>query len=204
MPRTKSQDYTSIRATILKNAADLFTTNGYHGTSITKISEASNISKSGIYHYFTSKDEILNELLSQHIDKIFDAVVLALKSSQSPIKQLQTLTAILIEMHENTKNNPAVLIGEARHLNENDQDRIAGLERQIIKIVDGVMANIMINTKDLQDKPQYATILYFNMINFIHIHKYNRESIDVNYSKISELAYNIFLHGILHDDALCK
>ena len=52
----------STRERILDVALDLFTDQGFDGTSMREIAERLNITKPAIYHHFASKDEILMAL----------------------------------------------------------------------------------------------------------------------------------------------
>ena len=53
------------RRRILRHAQRLFATQGFHGTSIDAIASAAGSSRSGVYQYFESKDDIFVELLAQ-------------------------------------------------------------------------------------------------------------------------------------------
>jgi AcrR family transcriptional regulator len=56
------QDGASTRERILDVALDLFTDQGFDGTSMREIAERLHISKPAIYHHFASKEEILMAL----------------------------------------------------------------------------------------------------------------------------------------------
>jgi AcrR family transcriptional regulator len=56
------QDSASTRERILDVALDLFTDQGFDGTSMREIAERLHISKPAIYHHFASKEEILMAL----------------------------------------------------------------------------------------------------------------------------------------------
>ncbi|PWJ44587.1 TetR/AcrR family transcriptional regulator [Sediminitomix flava] len=80
MPKTKEQ-FEEIREQsrklILDTAASLFAEKGYLNTSISTIAKEAGIAKGSLYHYFKSKEELLNELLIYAIGKekeIFDKV----------------------------------------------------------------------------------------------------------------------------------
>jgi AcrR family transcriptional regulator len=55
------------RDEILDAAGELFTTNGYAGTSTRTIAEYVGIRQASLYHYFRTKDDILCALLSQTV-----------------------------------------------------------------------------------------------------------------------------------------
>ncbi len=66
-PRTKDQNKEireNRKKVILHTALVLFSREGYHSTSIDSIARSAKISKGLIYNYFTSKEELLNELVN--------------------------------------------------------------------------------------------------------------------------------------------
>lgn len=56
---------TETRQKILNKALELFAENGYKETTLRDIANALNISKSAIYRYFSSKEDIRNTLLEE-------------------------------------------------------------------------------------------------------------------------------------------
>ncbi len=54
------------RAQILEAALDLFSRQGYRGTSIRDISKAAGVSTGSVYHHFCDKEELFDTLLSQY------------------------------------------------------------------------------------------------------------------------------------------
>jgi AcrR family transcriptional regulator len=56
------------RADIVNHAQQLFYEHGYEGTSFADIVEATGVSRGNIYHYFKSKDDILDAVIAQHLE----------------------------------------------------------------------------------------------------------------------------------------
>ena len=54
------------RTQILESALDLFSRQGYRGTSIRDISKAAGVSTGSVYHHFRDKEELFDTLLSQY------------------------------------------------------------------------------------------------------------------------------------------
>lgn len=75
MPKRPEQ-YDDIRAQkkqlIMDTALELFAENGFHATSISQIAQKANISKGLTYNYFESKTDILNEIMEQGFNEIYD------------------------------------------------------------------------------------------------------------------------------------
>lgn len=57
------------RADIVECARRLFYEHGYDGTTFSAIVEASGLVRGNIYHYFKSKDDILNAVVAQHLNE---------------------------------------------------------------------------------------------------------------------------------------
>jgi AcrR family transcriptional regulator len=76
-PRTEQQ-YEEIRESkknlILDTALELFATEGYYPTSISKIAERAGISKGLIYNYFKSKEDIIRTIIHKGIDDLFKII----------------------------------------------------------------------------------------------------------------------------------
>jgi len=50
------------RQAILDATLRLISKNGFHGTAMSKIAQEAGVSTGSIYHYFDSKDELIDEL----------------------------------------------------------------------------------------------------------------------------------------------
>ena len=57
---------------IMDTALELFAENGFHATSISQIAAKAKISKGLTYNYFGSKNEILDEIMTQGFNEIYD------------------------------------------------------------------------------------------------------------------------------------
>lgn len=52
------------RAAVLQAMMELVTENGFHGTAMSMVAKRAGVAAGTIYHYFESKEEIINELYS--------------------------------------------------------------------------------------------------------------------------------------------
>lgn len=55
----RASEHEDKRLAVLRAAAELFVTQGFHSTKLTDVADRLNITKPAIYYYFASKDEIL-------------------------------------------------------------------------------------------------------------------------------------------------
>jgi AcrR family transcriptional regulator len=54
-----------VESQIVEAATELFAERGFAGTSLQDIAEASGLTRSAVYHYFSSKEDLLSRLVSQ-------------------------------------------------------------------------------------------------------------------------------------------
>jgi len=198
MARTQSKDYSSIKLSILDNAANLFAKKGYANTSIIEISEASGLSKSGIYHYFKSKREILYTMLSEHIKALFDQMGAALNSSKDPAGQFYTLSLLMMQTYSKSKSRHAVLMREIDNLPANERREIVALERQVVKFTENLIGKIKPELY-LTDKAQRpVAMLFFGMMNWTYTWYDANKGVDPD--QLARMASSIFLNGLLATD----
>ena len=57
---------------ILTTALKIFAEEGYHASSVNKIADKANISKGLIYNYFKSKEDLLNNIISNIMDRYME------------------------------------------------------------------------------------------------------------------------------------
>jgi AcrR family transcriptional regulator len=67
------------REQIAETAAQVFRQKGYHGASMNDIAEAVDLQKASLYHHFSSKQEILLEILDKALQLLLERI--------SPIKE---------------------------------------------------------------------------------------------------------------------
>ena len=85
MPKQKT-----TKVDILARAAELFRKQGYHKTSIGDIASAMGIFKSGIYHYFKDKEDIMIEALKRaHEDNKENQFSILYNKSLTPRRRIQ-------------------------------------------------------------------------------------------------------------------
>lgn len=169
MARTQSADYEQRKAVIVDAAADLIASLGFGAASISDLAKACGISKSLIYHYYPSKEDILYAVMASHIDQLIDDVELVLGKSGPPIQRLRLLLYTFMDRYVGAASRQKVLLNELAHLTDQARVDIIGKQRTIIDAVQRLVVEIL---PDLAADPARArgqTMLLFGMINWTHI-----------------------------------
>ena len=100
--------YDEKLGSILSAAAQIFSAKGYHNASIRDIARATEVSLSGLYYYFQSKEELLYLIQDHALGTLLDRVEESLEGVSCP----ETRLRILIEKHGQAlaRGEPALLV----------------------------------------------------------------------------------------------
>ncbi len=113
------------REGILEAAARIFSEKGFHATSMQDIADAVQLQKASLYHHFSSKQEILAEILDLALDLINGRLELVRSQDLSAdVKLRQAMISYLQTVAEN-QNLAAVLLLELRTLDPELKVRLA-------------------------------------------------------------------------------
>ncbi len=74
---------------ILDSAEKLFVTKGYHDTAINDIAEAADFSRTSIYQYFNSKEEIYLALLERYTDVLYERLAEAVARHEHTVDKIR-------------------------------------------------------------------------------------------------------------------
>jgi AcrR family transcriptional regulator len=104
------------REGILEAAARIFSEKGFHATSMQDIADAVDLQKASLYHHFSSKQEILLEILDHALDLINNRLEAVLSQSLSPDEKLRQAMVSYFQTIAENQNLSVVLLLELRSL----------------------------------------------------------------------------------------
>lgn len=91
MSRVRAEDYGAKYQAILDSAASLFAEVGYPSAKLQDIARKCGATKSMLYHYFPTKDDLLLALLSEHLDRLIGDIEEAAASGGNASKRFDAL-----------------------------------------------------------------------------------------------------------------
>src|SRR4029077_16556460 len=114
--RTQAADFGERRATIVEHAAKLFAERGFLVASIADLADACETSKSLIYHYYDSKEEILFDVMHSHVRALLDAAEAITSRGLAPNEALRAITTEFMKHYAGAAARQKVLLNELNHL----------------------------------------------------------------------------------------
>jgi len=189
--RTQAAEFDDRRTAIVDMAAQQYAQNGFHGTSIAELAVACGISKSLLYHYFSSKEDILYEVMHRHIHALHE--VTADISHDDPREHLGILTRAFVGLYRNASSEHKVLVNDLDKLPEDRRVVIVSAERQLVARVEVVLARLNPELAADRIRCRAVAMLYFGMINWTHT--WYRADGPLGLDTIADLAIAIALDG---------
>ena len=113
-----------VQARILAAAVALFAEQGFDGTSVQEIVERADVTKGALYHYFSSKDDLLYEVYHGLISRQLADLdrILAVRGTPAG-----TVRAIIVNLVETTTERLAEAAVFGREMHKLGADRMAAI-----------------------------------------------------------------------------
>ena len=193
MARTRANDYDRKRQGILSRSAALFAQHGYTGTSITMIAEACGVSKALMYHYYSSKDAVLFDLLQDHLQNLVAVVEAAAQSGGQPEEKLFAISAALLEAYRGADAEHQVQISSLKLLPQAEQETLKELERKLVVIVSDAIADAIPHVAKKRQHLKPLTMSLFGMLNWHYL--WFRDGKGITREKYARMVTSLILAG---------
>jgi len=192
MARPRSADHEIKRRAILDRSAALFAQNGYDRTSMAEVAAACGVSKALLYHYYASKETLLFDVLSVHLQELLDATH-AVDTSLPPRERLRALVGALLDAYRDADQKHKIQINEMSKLPTERLNVLIGMERDLVAIFADAIAQVLpaIGRSKTLLKP--VTMSLFGMLNWHYM--WFREGGTMSREDYADLATTLLIEG---------
>lgn len=193
-PATRQYDEKLQR--ILKTSAKIFAEKGFHHTSVRDIARATKMSLSGLYYYFTTKEELL--YLIQ--ERCFVTLLQRWEEAVDPQVDVRARIRAFAENHLGffLHNMPEmkVMAHEDESLTGEYQDKILVLKRRYVKVIMDLLGELQRKEGAKAIDLRLATFALFGMMNWIYT--WYQPKRDLPFPQLIEQMLRIYFFGLLH------
>lgn len=194
MARPQANDYDQKRNNILTQATILFASKGFHATSISDISGACNTSKSRLYHYFNSKEQVLYEILKSHAQTLVDTFLPIMSEKDiSAREKLEKYARHLLRINVKSRAQHKLILSELDALPVPQRQEIADLLRQHISAIYGSLAEVNPNLTRSEHLRFPVAMMFLGMVNWSHT--WFSDDGDVSIEMFATLICDTFISG---------
>ncbi len=179
-------------AAILRTSSEVFAQKGYDRASVRDISAATEVSLSGLYHYFSSKEELLFLIQKTCFDTLLERLGEDLAGLESPGERLSVVVRNHVRFFADNMAEMKVLSHEADALTGDYKEQIADRKRDYVNIVRQCVEEILETPYEADGR--VATFALFGMMNWIYT--WYRPTRDVSVDRLGSVILHTFLNGI--------
>jgi AcrR family transcriptional regulator len=179
---------------IAKAAAKLFNEKGYLETSMDDISMTAKLSKGGIYHYFSSKNEILYFISTSFMGLLLKGLELELEKIEDNFSKIQFIISRHIGFYTKYISEAKTTLHEGHLLPPGYFKIIAEQERQYHQIVSHVLSDFFDGHLS-QGQLKVLTFILFGTCNGIYFWYDPKGSMTPE--ELSEIISDILCRGLL-------
>ena len=156
---------TDKRRVILDAAVRVFASQGFHTCRVADIADEAQVAYGLVYHYFSSKEEILDTLFVDRWGLMLEAIAEADADHDSPREKLASIAAFIIDSYRYDPELMKVIIVEVtRAANTFGRTHLADISRayeQIAAIVSRAQADGVFRA---EVNPQFAALAFYGLI----------------------------------------
>jgi AcrR family transcriptional regulator len=187
------------RDKVYEIAAEVFHSKGYDKTSMSDIASAVGLTKAGLYHHVSSKEQLLSTILDYGMDMTEAYVVAPLESVTDPIARLKTM----IELHlrlilEGRKLAVTGLLHECQGLSTAAQARINRRKKKYVHVVRDIIRDVL-ETRSMKKQknvdPKVAALALLGMLNWTY--QWYKPTGAAKPEKVIREFQSLFLNGVL-------
>jgi AcrR family transcriptional regulator/DNA-binding XRE family transcriptional regulator len=141
---------------VLRAALDEFLTIGYHGATVRGIAARAGLSVSGIYHYYTSKQQMLVTILDLTMTELLLRARAAQGEGRDAVHRFSLLVEHLALFHTHRRELGFVGAAEMRAFDAGNRQKVASLRITQQRMVDHEVENAVREGRFRADHPHEA------------------------------------------------
>jgi len=154
--------------TICRQAARVFSSKGYLSATLVDVSRAAGLSKGGIYHYFSTKEELLFTILDNFTDMMLDKLEEELGTLSSPEEKIRYFIRRHIGQYCDNVYSSRVILHETNNLPAKYWTVIRKKAKKYTSILENSIKEYLKSDKVGSDKLRVITYVLLGMCNLIY------------------------------------
>jgi AcrR family transcriptional regulator len=193
MSRVRADDYDAKYQSILDKAAALFADMGYPSAKMQDIAKACGASKSMLYHYFPTKDDLLLALLSEHLERLIAEIEGAIEERGTIEQRFSRFVRAYVQKSAQSRQRHVSAMNDVKFLPRTMQKPILNLEIRAIDLVATLLRELNPGLSEDSYKPY--TMLLLGMLNWTDL--WYKPGGRMKARELCERISRLFLRGFL-------
>ena len=193
MPRARATDYDAKAQAILDRAAALFAKDGYPGAKMQDVAKACGATKSMLYHYFPTKDDLLFAMLQEHLEKVITGIEDISTLNGSAEDRFAALVVVYVQKSAQSRRRHTIAQNDVKYLPKPMQAPLFALEKRVCDLMADQLRLLQPGLPASSYKP-YAMLL-IGMLNSTDV--WFKTAGEIKMPELCERISRLFLRGFM-------
>jgi AcrR family transcriptional regulator len=193
MPRARSDSYEAKSQAIMNCAAALFAKEGFPSARMYDMAKACGATKSMLYHYFPTKDDLLFAMLAEHLESVIQGVDDAVAGPGQPGERLMVMVQSFIQKSAQSSRRHVIAMQDGKYLPKSMQKPLHELQRRVTLRVADLLHELNPGLPEETYKPY--TMMLIGILNWTDT--WYRPSGPMKSQELCDRISRLFLKGFL-------
>lgn len=194
MAKTISPDHGLKKEKILLQSTKAFALHGYHNTSMDMIAKNGNMSKSLIYYYYNTKNELLFQCMIEYVSRLVNIIHNIEGLELSSTETFEKIISAFLKVYGKSRYHHIVLVNELKNLNKTQRALVVSKQDILIHTLGRLLIKINPTLKDKEGMETVAAMLLFGAINWTYT--WFKPNGPVTRDELSAYVYKVFHIGM--------
>jgi AcrR family transcriptional regulator len=189
------------RSLILKVATTLFATKGFEATPVRRIAAAAELSVPGMFYYFSSKEEILFEIMIGFMEEAYKRLEQIIHSDIDPVKKLERLCSFYVKRYAAHQEELTILNSGGKSLTPEHREIFIQKQRIYVEAMENILGEFAEKGIIKPIDRAVLTFIFYGMVHWTSTW-YDRKG-KISPEELGKIISEVFLHGIIRREGLC-
>ena len=193
MTRARADDYENKKQVILDKAAALIARKGFDVATMMDVAKACGTSKSHLYHYFPSKEDLLYAIVEEHITRQALDLTRIVAQPLPAEQRFEQFVESFVQGAARSRNEHLMLMNDIKYLPKPQLDEIRRMEVEMTELMESLLREInpTLMGEERVQKP-YALLLFGMMI---WTFSWYRRSGSITPGELAKRISDLFVNG---------
>jgi AcrR family transcriptional regulator len=193
MSRTRADDYEEKKRVILDKAATLIARKGFDQATMQDVAKACGASKSHVYHYFPSKEDLLYAIVHDHITRQVAELERIVSQSTTAESRFQQFVDSFMRVAASERDQHIILMNDLKYLPRAELRSIQAMELRLTDMLNSLLQEINPQAMSSERMRKPYALLLFGMM--IWTFSWYRPSGDIRPKELAERIAHLFVNG---------
>jgi len=152
------------KESILKAATKLFAAQGFERAPVRKIAEKVDLSVPGMFHYFPSKEDILNEIVIGFIDEGYAKLKKINNEDMGPVEKVEGFCKFYVDHYAGNQELLAILVSEGKYLSREHRQQFFDKQRVYLETLKKLFGDLAKEGRLKSIDPSILALMFFGMV----------------------------------------